>query len=986
MRKIVLLVFAVLSMCCQVAAQNRQVTGTVTDPDGQVLVGASVFVKGTTTGTSTDSRGKYSLSAPANGTLQFSYLGYESKEVPVAGKTVVDCTLESSATGIDNVVVIGYGSGSKVGTTAGSVVRVKGEKLENKPSVNVTDALQGQVAGLEVYTSSGEPTTASSIRLHGVGSLTASSTPLILLDGTPIDAGTLVSLNPNDIESFNVLKDASATSIYGARAANGVIYVTTKRGVRGENATVRVNVQYGFSQPASSKYSVMTAQELLDYQREFVPSWMTQSRYDAYVESGVDTNWRKYLYRQHAPTLNADLSVSGGSEKTSYYLSGSYANQQGTDPRSGVKKYTVRTNVDTNANKWLKAGINLGISYDDRQLAAATESLSTYRNNMAANSAFAAILYPSYVSPYEYNEETGRYDGPMATRLSNGRVNPRYWNQMHKFSAQNWQINADAYVQVELVKNLRLKSKVGADSYIYNQTGKDMPSYLYGSGEGYVGREHSNGATVSITNTIDYNFQRGNHTLYLLGGQESTRYNYTYFYGYREGQTDDRLMMMGTGTSTPGVGDERSAYAFNSLFARAEYGYANKYVVDASVRRDASSRFGKNNRAAVFYAFGAMWDAKKELFLADNSTVTALKFKVSYGTQGNAGIDNYAALGTVTTTKYDDTTGWILNTLANDDLGWETQKLFTVVGDIALWDRIRLTAEFYNRVTEDMLMNVPYPTTSGYASGYKNIGGMRNRGIDLTFGADIVRSKDWYVGVNINFNYNKNEVTKLFNGYRNYPRPNYMLCYTVGRDAGELYMEEWLGVDPETGRSFWKTVDDQGNEGTTSNFANATPVLTGKSRYAPYTGGFGVEARWKGLSMSAQFSWNKGKYIVNNGRYFLLDYQNYSFNRDKTLLNTWRQPGDVTTVPRFGEAMQFDTRLLEDASFLRLKNLTVAYSLPASLLGKSGFIKGLNIYFTGRNLLTFTKYTGLDPEMDTNLSLGNYPQSRQFVGGIQLTF
>lgn len=893
----------------------------------------------------------------------------------VAGNTTrVLVSLKEDSQSIEIVTVIGYGTGSKVGTTIGSVSKVKGEELENKPTPNVADALQGKVAGLSVYTDSGEPSSSNSIRLHGSGSIAAGTAPLIVLDGVPVSMNIFTSLNSNDIESINTLKDASATSIYGSRAANGVIFISTKRGRRNEDISIVARAQYGISQPATNKYEVMSSSEVAAYQLEY--NLIDQASYDRIMAAGVNTNWRDYYYKSNAPVYQVDLSVSGGSEKTAYYVSGSYMSKDGTAPGSSLERYSFRSDVSIFARDWLKLGANITMSFDSRKLAY-TEINSVY------NAAFMSLLSLPYESPYDQ-------DGKEKETIS-GYANPNYMRKTHPSGGKNLTVNGNAFVQITPVKNLNIKSVFGTDAYAYWSDSYALASYFGGLNNGNVSRAHQNGGTFTITNTVDYNFEFANpdHKLYLLAGQEGIRSDALTFSAQRGGQIRDELMMLSAGIGTPSVADSKSSYVFNSWFGRAEYGYADKYIFDASVRRDASSRFGTKNRAGVFYAFGAMWDLKKERFLADSHTISNLKFKVSYGTQGNAEISNYAHRSHLTTTSYGDKVGLYNASMGDPNLGWETQKLFTVALNIELIDRIRLEAEFYNRATEDLLMDVPIPATSGYLSQPKNIGAMVNRGIDLTFNADIFQNKDWYVGFSATFNYNRNKMTRLFDGLTEYALPSAGLCYSIGHDSSEFYLQKYMGVNPANGAPQWEVVDRQtGERSLTEDFNKATMQMLGKTYTAPYTGGFGVSARWRGVSFSADFSWNYGKYLINNALTFLENPGLSAFNRSKRLLRAWKKEGDITDVPRqdMGYTTQFDTSILEDASFLRLKNLTLSYDFPKKLIQRSGFLSGVKIYFVGRNLLTATKYTGYDPEIDTNISLGDYPNTREFMGGIQFTF
>ena len=980
-RKIVLSLVAVLAMSVAAFAQNVRVSGVVVDETNKPVVGATVFVEGSNVGVNSGLDGSFIIEAPKNAALNVSFIGYESQKIQLGAQTHYRIVMKEDALAIESVSVIGYGSVNKVGSITGSISKVDGDLLKNKPTTNVADAMQGQVAGLEVYTSSGEPTQTSSIRLHGVGSLEASATPLVLLDGAPISVGTMNMLNPNDIESVNILKDASATSVYGSRAANGVIYITTKRGARDREATITFNAQYGISAPANDTYNMMSGPELIEYQRKW--GVFPEATCNILAEMGNDTNWREYFYDYSAPMYQVDMSVSGGSKKTSYYVSGMFMDQQGTDYASGVHKYAFRANVESQAKSWFKIGANSSVGFDERQLSQMTQGYGSYTNTSPA---FASILWPTWDSPYD--PETGEEVWYNMV----GLMNPKLRNKYYRYKGNTLQLNTTGFVQITPIENLNFKAQVSVDLWEYTAEDKKLPSYPEGNGKGYVDRWANNDHTITYTNTIDYQRSFNDlHNIYAVVGHESVMYKSLGMYGTISGQTNDKMLTWNNGTGTPSISDSASEYTFNSVFGRAEYNFNRKYFVDASVRYDESSRFGAANRGATFFALGGKWDALREDFLKDVAWLSELSVRASYGTQGNAGIGNYASLGLVGSTTYGDASGLVISTTPKQELGWETQKLFTVGINAGFWkDRLTVDFEFYNRKTVDMLMDVPYPATSGYSSGYKNVGGMLNRGIDLTVRGDIVRTKDWLVSAYANFNYNKNQITELFNGYQEYAMPDYGLCYQVGRDAGEFYMETRLRVDPADGQYVWVMIDPvTGERGETKNFSQATAELQGVSRYAPMTGGFGLNAQWKGLSVAADFSWVKDKYLINNDRiYTLMDaYSNY--NRDKELLNRWEKPGDIAEWGAFGTNLgYFDTSLLENASFLRLKNLSVGYELPRKWMAATGFLQGVRFYFTARNLLTFTKYTGFDPEVDSNLSQpgNNYPNSRQYVGGIQLTF
>ena len=953
-------------------AQDRIVSGVVADEIGPIY-GAAVQVAGTTHGTTTDADGKFSISVSEGASLLFSCLGYESQQIPVEGRDEINVVLKEDSHLLEMATVIGYGSGSKIGTTIGSAATVSEQTLENKPTPNIADALQGKVAGLQVYTDSGEPSASSSIRLHSAGSISADTAPLIVLDGIPVSTSVFTTLNANDIESITTLKDASATSIYGSRAANGVIYIATKRGKRNEQISVVARAQYGISQPATNRYEVMNSSELAMYQLQ--NGLIDKMRYDQIIASGINTNWRDYYYKSAAPVFQADLSLTGGSEKTAYYVSGSYMDKEGTAPGSSLTRYSFRMNLDISARDWLRFGTNLALSFDER-------STAHTQGNSVYNAAFMSLLSLPYETPY--NE-----DGSEKEMIS-GYFNPNYMIKNHPQVGKNLQINGSAYIQITPIRNLNIKSVFGTYAYASWSNSYELPTYSGAQGNGTVTRGHQNSGTFTITNTIDYNFDftDTDHKLYLLLGQEGIASDALTFSTQRSGQIRDELMTLSTGIGVPQVADSESSYAFNSWFARAEYSYKNRYVFDASVRRDVSSRFGRNNRSGIFYAFGAMWNLKQEDWLMYNTVISDLSLKVSYGTQGNAGISNYAHLSHLATTPYGDKIGLYNASEGNEDLGWETQRLLTVAASIGLLDRVSVDLEFYNRLSDDLLMDVPVSATTGYVTEARNVGAMLNRGIDVTVNADLYRDKNWYVGINATFNYNKNKMIRLFNGLSEYALSGRGACWAVGHDFCEFYLPVYKGVNSETGAPQWETIDpDTGEKGLTEDFNQATEQFTGKTYMAPFTGGFGLNASWKGITLSADFAWNAGKHLVNNALIFL-ENPGYAstFNRSKRLLRAWKQPGDQTDIPAYGHMTQMDTSILEDASFLRLKNLTISYDFPAELIGRSGFLSGVKIYFVGRNLLTATKFTGYDPEIDSNVSLGDYPNTREFMGGVQFTF
>lgn len=959
-------------------AQQRTVSGTVSDATG-VLPNASIQIKGSMTGTETDFDGKYTIKTKTGDILVFKFVGMQTVEKTVGNSSTINVTMVEDSNILEEVVIIGYGGQRKIGNVVGSVSQVSAAKLVNKPTANVMDAIQGQVAGFQVYSSSGEPSATPSFRLHGNGSLGAGSTPLIILDGTPISSGSLVSLNSNDFESVTILKDASATSIYGSRAANGVVVITTKRGKR-DNNTITIKTQYGISNIANPDFyeNFMNSKQLTDFWVNW--GYRSQAQVDNLLQDGHDTKWYKYYYKDNAPTKQTDLSFSGGGEKSTYYVSFSAFDQEGLAYRSDFDRYTLRANIDSKINDWAKFGTNLSLGYDERQT-------NQYGRN-STNRGLALLAQPFY-SPYDSDGKDIQGVIPGW-----GRYNPNYLADKLPSSSNNLQINPSAFLQIEPIKDLILKTQIGMEVYDYRTSSNRLPSYIGSLGNGTASENFSRGVNSTVTNSIQYSYLLNDkHDFNLMLGQETVRSQTESFGASSSGQNDDRLILLGSGPNNRNVSHSESEYIFSSYFSRAEYDFNKKYYADFSFRQDGSSRFGKDNRKANFWAAGVMWDAKKESFLSDISWLDDMKVRLSYGTSGNSNIGNYQSLANVGTGQYNGNTGWFLNSAGNPSLTWETQKKLSAGVNVGLFNMASLNLEFYNRKTSSMLINVPQPYTTGWSSITSNVGELQNSGIDITLNLDLFKSKDFYLSPYVTFNYNKEKIIELFQNRDYWIIPNTGVSWSVG-EARSYFYPIFAGVNPQTGAPEWykpgaditKTRKDPTD--VTSVF-NPTDLQqnTGINRYAPINGGFGFTAGYKGFSLQVDFAFSSGKYLINNDSYF---YENPNvfagFNQTTRILDYWKKPGDVTRFPDINKYQftQFDSTIIEDASFLRMKNISVGYQVPKGFLQKTNFVKSLRVYVTGRNLLTFTGYSGPDPEIDSNLTLGANPNTKQITFGVDI--
>ena len=977
-RKLMLLLTCLFIGIGLVTAQVTKVTGLViSEEDGLPVVGASVLVKGTTVGTVTDMDGKFMLSnIPSSAkTIVVSFIGMKSQELTI--KANMNITLKADAEVMEEVVVVGYGTGKKIGSVVGAVAKVNSDKIASKPVANAMDALQGQVSGLQVYTSSGEPGSGSSSYIRGVGSLTADNEPLYVLDGTPVSSNVMVMMNPNDFASVTVLKDASATSIYGSRAANGVIYITTKKGKVGEKAMITLSGNYGIARLARRVGNPMSSKQLLDYQLKH--NIINQEKYERYINTGVNTNWQDYFFRDDAPSYQANLSIQGGGEKTTYYVSGSYYNQDGIAPRSSYERYTFRSNIESRPTEWLRFGANIGATYDEQQ----TSPFTYQGSNNLNGGILGSLMNQPYYNPFD--EDGSKLDFiPGLNAWS-----PYYLTDKQPSKSNTAQLDGSAYIQLTPLKGLTIRSQFGIDAYDYRQTSKRLASHPAANGKGYAYEQFARNAQLTITNTAEYKFDiNTEHQFTFLLGQEGIKNNYEKFASETTGHNDDRLTMLEAGTAATLLGKDENnlyEYQFLSFFGRVNYAYDDKYFADFSVRSDASSRFGKNNRSAIFLSGGLMWNIKKEKFLEDVDFLSDLKLKASIGTTGNSSIGNYDHLGLVSTNLYQGQGGWQILTPGNPDLGWEKQTLTNIGVEASFFNKYRVELTYYSKKTSDMLMEVPLPYTSGFSTMTQNIGAMTNNGVELSVSLDLFKNKDWFVGFNMNYAYNKNKIKELFYGYSEWAMPNYLVSYNVGQ-AVQYYMPKFAGVDPEDGRQMWYI---PGTDGETTKEYNEELLQqpTGKNRYVPHNGGFGLNISWKGLALSTDFAWVLGKYMVNNDYYFAANPTQFAnFNQSQDVLNEWQNPGDITNMPRYGSVLQFDTHLLENASFLRMKNIALSYTLPKSWMNASKVIRSVKIMASARNLFTITDFKGADPELDSNLTMGAYPNTKQFTVGAEITF
>lgn len=974
-----LLLTALLAVigCISADAQALvKVSGVVTSSDdGLPMIGVAVM-DGAGNGVVTSLDGDYLIEVAPGTQLTFSSIGFLDAKVvvPQAETFTHNVQMQPESMKLDDVVVIAYGVRKK-GTVAGSVSTVKSEKLENTPTAAFDQALQGQVAGLTVLSSTGEPSSSATMTIRGTNSINSGTAPLYILDGVAISASDFNTINPADIESMSVLKDASSTSIYGARAANGVIVITTKRGRNMDQPNINYRMQMGWSAMAHGNWDLMNTHERIQYEKEL---GLTSGQNYDYL-STIDVNWMDVVFNDSAMLQSHELSVSGATEKTNYYFSGGYYDQEGIAPGSQFTRYSMRFNIEQQMAKWLKMGTNTMFNYQD--IMQADEGAYTLVTPISA----ARFMQP-YWNPY-------KADGSVAS-LADGSwlgqgQNPLEWLANNPLTYKKYKLFSTVFAELTLYKNLVFKSQFGVDFSHTTGFSKSYPEYIPNQGEGSAARSSSDGLNLQMSNTLNYRFDIDNtHDFNFLLGHEWQNYHMEAFSVSTKGQNNGKLTDISTGTrATSWTSTADSDYSRVSFFGRGEYNYADRYYGELSLRTDGSSRFGANNRWGVFGAVGFMWNLRNEDFMASSRDwLTMGQVALSSGTSGNSEIPNYEHLALVGGgSDYVGDAGVAPIQPGNESLTWENTWTSNLAFHFGFWNRLNVDLELYNKKTTDMLMAVPlaYSQSNGYGYIWDNIGAMVNRGVELNVNATVLAVKDFSWNVNANVGYNHNRLTELYNGVDEYETANTSTKLVVGHPVGEFYVNRYAGVNPANGDALW--YDKDGN--ITNELRDEDKVMIGKSYHAPWQGGFGTALSWKGLSLSAQFSWVGDRWMINNDRYF--DESNgrfMTYNQSRRLLNRWKQPGDVTDIPRHGEYTEFDSRLLEDASFLRLKNLMLSYSLPKNLLKKTGFIRGLRVYAQGQNLLTFTNFSGLDPEGTRNVYAAQYPMSRQYTFGLDLMF
>lgn len=1030
MRKMLLWMLALLCICTQALAQNRTVSGRVTDDKGVALPNATVQIKGTNVATVTGMDGTFSISVPA-GTqaLIVSSVGLGEKELTLSDEASYNVMLSALATDLQEVVVVGYGTQNRRRVT-GASSRLKDRTLENIPLQGPDQALRGRVAGVQVTQSSGSPGASMSVIIRGAGSINNSNQPLYVVDGVIINTGSysqigvggqtlnaLSEINPNDIESYDILKDAAATAIYGARGANGVVLITTKRGANGKTQ-ISANASYGF-QKAWRIVPIVTGPEYVAYMQDAASNWGATFLADPTVKPsgaltmpgrnipfsyvGLDnalgtyptTNWMDSVF-QTAPVSNYDVSFRGGSDRTRFFVSAGYMKQEGTLIGSDFERYSIRTNLDNTVSSRFKISTNLGLS----------RSIQNRINN--DNNIYGVLSSAVLIAPYFPAFNT---NGTYALDPNNGTVeNPLAAGRERYNKAATNRILASFSGEYTFIPGLSLKAQVSADYIDFNEASFLPSTTLEGvSGPNGIGREaYSKELSLLNENILTYTRSFADkHNLTFTGVASYQESRYEAIYGEAKNFPGNSIQRLSAGSIKSALTTTGSSYGFIGYLARVNYDFDGKYLFTANVRRDASSRLGRNFRWGTFPGVSAAWRVSEESFLQDNNLISDLKVRASYGVNGSVeGLGNFASLplvgaGANYPANLSEVPGLAPSQIGNDSLKWESSNQFDIGVDVGLLNnRIQLTVDLYKKTTKDLLLNRPLVGSSGFTGFNQNIGEVENKGLEIGINSLNINRKDFTWNTAFNMSFNRNKVIRisgspLAQGFASWLEAGYPLGSFRGYQVvGIFQTQDEIDKAPtqsvRTRPGDIQFADIDGNGRITAD----DQKILGDAQ-PDFYGGLTNTITYKGIELTAFFNFSYGNKVWNHTRVFA-EGMNNQFGQFAAINNRWTPTNTDTDIPRaiIGDPNQNrrnSDRFLEDGSYLRLKNLILGYTIPKTIT-KRATLNNVKFFAQVQNLITWTKYTGFDPEVSAfsvvNTSPGTdfltYPQARTFTFGLSV--
>ncbi len=966
-----------LLLSINMTAQQPSVSGKVTDKSGDPIPGVSIVLKGTTIGTISGIDGDFNLSSeiPLDGTLIFSFIGMQTREVNMEGRSQINVTLMDDMLGLDEVIVVGYGTQEKKDIT-GSVAMVSSEELESRPNTQLGSLIQGRAAGVRVVSASGKPSEGLSVRVRGTNSVTAGSEPLYVIDGIP--TSDTRSLNPADVETMTILKDASSAAIYGAQGANGVVLITTKRGKSGKSK-VSLDAYTGFSEVWNT-LQVLNGEQYRDLMTEMGQSTDWQ-RYNN------NTDWQNEVFKRGV-SQNYQLSVSGGNDETTYYISGGWVKQEGAVRSAQMDRANFKVNLNHEVNKWLSLGTRIAYTkYSDVDV----------NDNNAVNQGgvlTGVINTPSVIGIY--NE-----DGTFTSNPFQNWENPIASTDGSEREYKNDRFLGSMYVKVDFLKDFSFKSNLGVDysNGIYDSF---LDPYLtsYGRAKGGIANNNTNRNSYwMIENTLSYNKKVESHSLEALIGGVAQKYLWESNYITTENFSSNGITTTNAGSIITSAGNTKSEKTNTSFISRLNYSFDDKYLLTANFRADASSAFGPDNRWGYFPSFSAGWRISQESFMTGFDFLNDLKVRVGWGVVGNDQIRNYAYYGlTGSGANYpiggQAMPGTYPAAIDNNSLKWEESEQTNVGLDLNVFNgRVQLTADAYMRKTKDLLLDAPLPHSTGYDNALQNIGNLENKGLEFSLNTvNIDKAIEWSSTFNISFN--KNEVTNLV--VESLPMGNIAgrgeaILLEEGQPLGTLYGYVWGGVDPATGNGYYV---DRNGESTFDPTPEDRKIIGDANPDFFY--GVNNSVMYKGIGLTIFLEGSYGNDMLNATR---IDSEGMSDPKNQllTVNNRWRQAGDVTSIPKASWAntdnSRISTRFIEDASYLRVKTITLSYDIPQKFVKKINLDR-VKIYATGENLFTVTDYSGFDPEVNAfggsntmrGIDYGTYPQTRNIIFGLNVTF
>lgn len=1050
-RKLTFVLFTfLLGLQCMVA-QTIRVTGVViSEEDGEPIIGASVIVKGSTIGNVTDIDGKFTLDAVArDARLLVSYVGMKTLEV--AAQPNMRITLAPDIQALDEIMVVAYGTAKKSSFT-GSATAISNQQIEKRPLTNIASALEGTVSGVQTTSSSGQPGSAPSIRIRGFGSYNASNAPIYVVDGA-IFNGSLESINPTDIDQMTVLKDAASTSLYGSSAGNGVVLITTKRAKQVGTNNVTLNITQGFSQRGIPEFERVNVWEYYPLQWEAMKNGLISGGKTAAeaAQKASDDIFKTLAYNPfkgiannaivgtdgklnpNATTLlyGDDLDWEGASQRTGHrqeynlsystktdksdtYASLGYLNEKGYIINTGNERYSGRINYNLNPTKWFKTGMNISVARTIANTSNAVSSSSSSYNNIARFTRVVAPIYPIHM----HNMTTGEYVDEAGNVLPEGQKVYEYINKRpsdpgrHVIAETYWNLreyqrdamNARTYLEIQFMEGL--KGTVNGALETGNRRDKvyENPKVGDALGSGRMNITSIRSQTYMFNELLQYDKTIGAHTFDILVGHENTSYTYEYMYGMRRDEILSGMYEFPNFINISSLDSYTDKYNKEGYLGRINYNYNDRYYASASYRHDGSSRFHPDHRWGDFFSFGASWRIDQEDFMENLTWINNLKLRASYGETGNDGIlysdgsANYYAYQTIYSSGLNnkDEAGLYFNSFGNTKLKWETQKSTDVAVEFGLFDRLNGTIEYFQKASDNLLFNVPTPTSSGTSSIPQNIGKLMNKGLEVTLDYTAFRNKDWTVAVGLNATHLSNKFKKvvpeeIISGTRK---------ITAGHGMYDFWLRQYAGVNPDNGDALyifdeetqkWADTDcyEINGQKLTKTISKAKYDFSGSAIPDLY-GGFNLNIRFRSFELAALFSYGIGGKILNGSYQTLMD-NTYGYAKHVDVKKAWKKPGDITNVPRLdnSQTTNFDgtsTRFLTDADYLTFRSLTFAYNLPKSLLQQFG-LSSTRLTVSGENLFQLNKMQGLNVQANFSGNTYNeYAPARTITFGLNVSF